>query len=71
MTFLPIGISYEQIAEEDAYRRELAGAEKKKEDLGQVVRVEGEGQRVRLVVESAGDFRRRTVDPRRRRVRRI
>ena len=39
--------------------------------LGQVVRVEGEGQRVRLVVESAGDFRRRTVDPRRRRVRRI
>ncbi|MEL6431658.1 MAG: ATP-dependent DNA helicase RecQ [Planctomycetota bacterium] len=39
--------------------------------LGQVVRVEGEGRRVRLVVESVGDFRRRTVDPRRRRVERL
>ena len=39
--------------------------------LGQVVRVEGEGRRLRLVVESAGDFRRRTVDPRRKRVRRL
>ncbi len=36
--------------------------------LGHVVSVEGEGQRVRLVVESAGDFRRRTVDPRKKRV---
>jgi len=39
--------------------------------LGQVVRVEGQGARVRLVVESAGDMRRRTVDPRRRRVERL
>ncbi len=39
--------------------------------LGQVVKVEGEGRRTRLVVESAGDFRRRTVDPRRKRVRKI
>jgi ATP-dependent DNA helicase RecQ len=39
--------------------------------LGQVVRVEGEGDRVRLVVESAGDFRRRTVDPRKKRVRKL
>ncbi|MEE8468117.1 MAG: ATP-dependent DNA helicase RecQ [Planctomycetota bacterium] len=39
--------------------------------LGQVVRVEGRGARVRLVVESAGDLARRTVDPRRRRVERL
>jgi len=39
--------------------------------LGQVVKVEGSGRRVRLVVESAGDFRRRTVDPRRRRVEKL
>ena len=39
--------------------------------LGHVVSVEGEGGRVRLVVESAGDFRRRTIDPRRRRVERL
>ena len=39
--------------------------------LGQVVKVEGEGRRTRLVVESAGDFRRRTVDPRRKQVRKI
>ena len=39
--------------------------------LGQVLRVEGEGNRVRLVVESAGDLKRRTVDPRRRRVERL
>jgi ATP-dependent DNA helicase RecQ len=36
--------------------------------MGQVVRVEGEGDRVRLVVESATDLKRRTVDPRKRRV---
>jgi len=36
--------------------------------MGQVVRVEGEGRRVRLVVEDARDFKRRTYDPRRRRV---
>lgn len=39
--------------------------------LGQIVKVEGEGNRVRLVVESVGDFRRRTVNPRKRTVRKI
>ena len=39
--------------------------------LGQVLRVEGRGSRVRLVVESVGDLRRRTVDPRRQRVERL
>ena len=39
--------------------------------LGQVLRVEGKGSRVRLVVESAGDLRRRTVDPRKRKVERL
>jgi len=39
--------------------------------LGHVVSVEGEGKRIRLVVESAGDFRRRRVDPRRSRVERV
>ena len=36
--------------------------------LGHVVRVDGEGKRVKLIVESAGDFRRRTVDPRKKAV---
>ena len=36
--------------------------------LGQVVKVEGEGRALRLTIESVGDFRRRVVDPRRRRV---
>ena len=36
--------------------------------LGQVVKVEGTGSSVRLTIESVGDFRRRTVDPRRKRV---
>ena len=36
--------------------------------LGHVVRVDGEGNRVRLIVESVGDFRRRTVNPRKSRV---
>jgi ATP-dependent DNA helicase RecQ len=39
--------------------------------LGQVVKVEGEGSRVRLVVESATDMQRRTIDPRRDRVERV
>ena len=39
--------------------------------LGQVLRVEGKGARVKLVVESAGDLRRRTVDPRKRKVERL
>ena len=39
--------------------------------LGQVVRVEGEGSGLRLVVEDARDLRRRTVNPRRRRVERV
>ena len=39
--------------------------------LGQVVRVEGEGGRLRLIVESASDLRQRKVDPRRQRVRRL
>ncbi len=36
--------------------------------LGQVVKVEGTGRSLRLTVESIGDFRRRTVDPRRKSV---
>ncbi len=36
--------------------------------LGQVVRVEGEGKRIKLVVESASDLRHRSIDPRRERV---
>ncbi len=39
--------------------------------LGQVVKVEGSGRSLRLTVESIGDFRRRTVDPRRKRVEKI
>lgn len=39
--------------------------------LGLVLRVEGSGGRVKLVVEDARDLRRRTVDPRRRRVERL
>ena len=39
--------------------------------LGHVVSVEGEGSRIKLVVESASDLRRRTVDPRRKRVEKI
>ena len=39
--------------------------------LGQVVKVEGEGSRVRLVVESATDMQRRTIDPRCERVERV
>jgi glycerol-3-phosphate O-acyltransferase len=38
VTFLPIGIAYEEIAERRALAKELAGAEKEKEDLGQVVK---------------------------------
>ncbi|MBN1335529.1 MAG: 1-acyl-sn-glycerol-3-phosphate acyltransferase [Deltaproteobacteria bacterium] len=38
VTFLPINISYEQIAEEKAYARELAGERKKDESLGDVAR---------------------------------
>ena len=37
ITMLPIAISHERIAEEKTYARELAGGEKKKEDLGQLV----------------------------------
>ena len=36
--------------------------------LGCVVRVEGSGRDLKLVVESASDLRRRTVNPRRKRV---
>jgi hypothetical protein len=36
-----------------------------------VIKVEGEGRRVRLTIESAGDLQRRTVDPRRERVERV
>ena len=39
--------------------------------LGHVVRVEGDGKRIKLVVESASDLKRRTVDPRRKRVEKI
>ena len=39
--------------------------------LGHVVRVEGEGKRTRLIVESAGDFRRRQVNPNKARVEKL
>lgn len=39
--------------------------------LGQIVKVEGDGKRQRLTIESTGDFSRRTVDPRRQRVERV
>lgn len=39
--------------------------------LAQVLRVDGEGERVRLQVEDARDLKRRTVDPRRVRVERL
>ncbi len=41
VTLLPIAISYEQIAEEVAYARELAGEKKQKEDVRQLVRAGG------------------------------
>ena len=37
-TLLPVAISYEEIAEEKAYAKELAGATKETESVGQVVR---------------------------------
>jgi len=39
--------------------------------LGHVVRVEGEGRALSLIVESAGDFRQRRVNPRKQRVERV
>ena len=39
--------------------------------LAQVVRVDGDGDRVTLVIEDARDLRRRTVDPRRQRVEKL
>ena len=39
--------------------------------LGQVVKVEGKGRKLRLTVESASDLKRRTVDPSRVRVERV
>ncbi len=41
VTFLPIFLGYEQVAEEGAYVRELAGARKEKEDVRQVVKATG------------------------------
>ena len=38
VNLVPIGISYEQIAEEGAYRKELQGADKVTENVGQVVK---------------------------------
>ena len=38
VTFLPMAICYEQIAEAGAYARELGGEDKRTEDIGQVVR---------------------------------
>ncbi len=38
LTLLPINISYEQLAEENVYARELAGEKKKSESLGDVIR---------------------------------
>jgi hypothetical protein len=39
--------------------------------LGQVVRVEGEGRSLRLIVESATDLKQRSVNPRANRVERV
>jgi len=39
--------------------------------LGHVVRVEGEGRALSLIVESAGDFRQRRVSPRKQKVERV
>ncbi|MCE9596240.1 MAG: RecQ family ATP-dependent DNA helicase [Planctomycetes bacterium] len=39
--------------------------------LGQIVKVEGEGRRTRLIVESSSDGLRRSIDPRRSRVERV
>ncbi|MDP2312989.1 MAG: 1-acyl-sn-glycerol-3-phosphate acyltransferase [Pseudomonadota bacterium] len=41
VSFLPIYIGYEQIAEERAYARELSGARKEKESVQQVVKATG------------------------------
>ncbi len=41
VTFLPIYVGYEQIAEERAYARELTGAQKERESVGQVVKAAG------------------------------
>jgi glycerol-3-phosphate O-acyltransferase len=38
VTLLPIALAYEQVAEQRAYVRELSGAKKRKEDLGEVAR---------------------------------
>jgi len=38
VTFLPMAICYEQIAEAGAYARELSGEDKQTEDIGQVMR---------------------------------
>jgi len=38
ITVLPMSISYEQIAEERSYARELAGEAKKKEDIGELAK---------------------------------
>jgi len=41
VNFLPIGISYEQIAEASSYQRELSGQDKQKEELSKVVKASG------------------------------
>jgi len=41
VNFLPIYVGYEQIAEERAYARELAGASKEKESVGQLAKAAG------------------------------
>jgi len=38
LTLLPINISYEQLAEENVYARELAGEKKKSESIGDVIK---------------------------------
>lgn len=69
VTFLPMSICYEQIAEERAYARELSGEDKQAEDIGQVMRAGkvfgrrfgkvylrvGEPLTAREVFEQAGD----------------
>lgn len=38
ITFLPIAISYEQVAEERSYQDELGGADKRKEDMRELIK---------------------------------
>lgn len=57
VSYLPISITYEQVAEEAPYARELAGESKQPEDLGAVVRA------ARVVLKQYGRVYLRVGDP--------